>query len=262
MSIITEISNECHRQISVIKIKYFWFSLFKACSMNYVINVVVVVFFSYTFYLFHCRLVTISTCSGVAGTLCIVSSYQRVPCHLQDPLKGAALVYSLVFYFFFCRKGKCCVCVVKSIGFHLITNEINIYISYRYLMNFSFIFLFVCEVMGLQRLFSATTAVVGLFISVDYGLCDEFRCRGRNITAITTSNNALLTELLPTVGWQGRAMWTLVYVGGIALWILHLSLLEGYVVTAPNVSLIQSNRIIYFSNFQIFKFSLECTCKR
>lgn len=55
--------------------------------------------------IFFYRLVTISSCAGVAGTLCIICSYQRVPCHLQDPLKGAALVYSLVFYFFFCRKG-------------------------------------------------------------------------------------------------------------------------------------------------------------
>ena len=81
--------------------------------------------------------------------------------------------------------------------------------------------------MGLQRLFSAMTAVVGLFISVDYGLCDEFRCRGSNIK----------TNAAPTVGWQGRAMWTLIYVAGIALWTLHLSLLEGHVVFAENVNI-------------------------
>lgn len=75
--------------------------------------------------------------------------------------------------------------------------------------------------MGLQRIFSATTAVVGLFISVDYGLCDEFRCRGADINTKTTAS----------VGWQGRAVWTLFYVAGIALWTLHLSLLEGHVVT-------------------------------
>lgn len=79
--------------------------------------------------------------------------------------------------------------------------------------------------MGLQRIFSATTAVVGLFISVDYGLCDEFRCRGKDI--METSN--------VTTGWQDRALWTLLYVVGIALWTLHLSLLEGHVVTMPGV---------------------------
>lgn len=80
--------------------------------------------------------------------------------------------------------------------------------------------------MGLQRIFSATTAVVGLFISVDYGLCDEFRCRGRDLTGVTNI----------TTGIQDRALWTLVYVIGIGLWTLHLSLLEGYVVTMPGVS--------------------------
>lgn len=58
------------------------------------------------FYSLHFRLLILSTCCGLAGTLLTISSYRRVPCHLQDPLKGAALVYSLVFYFFFCRKGK------------------------------------------------------------------------------------------------------------------------------------------------------------
>lgn len=81
--------------------------------------------------------------------------------------------------------------------------------------------------MGLQRIFSATTAVVGLFISVDYGLCDEFRCRGKDVV---TSDTKVMT------GWQDRAVWTLMYVIGVALWTLHLSLLEGYVVTLPGVS--------------------------
>jgi hypothetical protein len=81
--------------------------------------------------------------------------------------------------------------------------------------------------MGLQRIFSATTAVVGLFISVDYGLCDEFRCRGSEITNTTDKPT--------TNGWQSRAVWTLFYVIGIGLWVLHLSLLEGHVVTMPGV---------------------------
>lgn len=80
--------------------------------------------------------------------------------------------------------------------------------------------------MGLQKIFSATTAVVGLFISVDYGLCDEFRCRG--VDAATTT-------MPPTAGWQGRAVWTLIYVAGVALWTLHLSLLEGDVVSMYKV---------------------------
>lgn len=31
---------------------------------------------------------------------------KRVMCHLQDPIKGIVLVFSLVYYFFFCRKSK------------------------------------------------------------------------------------------------------------------------------------------------------------
>ena len=30
----------------------------------------------------------------------------RVLCHLQDPIKGIILVFSLIYYFFFCRKSK------------------------------------------------------------------------------------------------------------------------------------------------------------
>lgn len=31
---------------------------------------------------------------------------KRVVCHLQDPIKGIVLVFSLLYYFFFCRKCK------------------------------------------------------------------------------------------------------------------------------------------------------------
>lgn len=42
--------------------------------------------------------------SGIVVTLCL--DRDRVLCHLQDPIKGIALVFSLVYYFFFCRKSK------------------------------------------------------------------------------------------------------------------------------------------------------------
>lgn len=80
--------------------------------------------------------------------------------------------------------------------------------------------------MGLQKIFSATTAVVGLFISVDYGLCDEFRCRGVDLGS---------TVIQPTTGWQGHAVWTILYIAGLALWTLHLSLLEGEIVQFNDV---------------------------
>lgn len=31
---------------------------------------------------------------------------KRVMCHLQDPIKGIVLVFSLIYYFFFCKKRK------------------------------------------------------------------------------------------------------------------------------------------------------------
>lgn len=31
---------------------------------------------------------------------------KRVMCHLQDPIKGIVLIFSLVYYFFFCRKSE------------------------------------------------------------------------------------------------------------------------------------------------------------
>ena len=102
--------------------------------------------------------------------------------------------------------------------------------------------------MGLQKIFSATTAVVGLFISVDYGLCDEFRCHGQD-TSIMGLGGSLISQLdaaearqpHPT-GWQGRAFWTLLYVVGIMLWTLHLSLLEGNLVLLSTVIVVVFDR--------------------
>lgn len=80
--------------------------------------------------------------------------------------------------------------------------------------------------MGLQKIFSATTSVVGLFISVDYGLCDAYRCRGIEVP-LTMANT-----IPQTTGWQSRAVWTIVYIAGLAMWTLHFSMLEGDVVTS------------------------------
>ncbi|XP_032667239.1 uncharacterized protein LOC116842314 isoform X1 [Odontomachus brunneus] len=107
----------------------------------------------------------------------------RVLCHLQDPIKGITLVFSLVYYFFFCRK-----------------------------------------MMSLQRIFSSTTIIVGLFISVDYGLCDEFRCRGREVSSHTTA-----TMKGP---WGIRVLWTFVYVGGLAAFAMFFTMLERHYTTA------------------------------
>ncbi|XP_072401742.1 uncharacterized protein [Diabrotica undecimpunctata] len=106
---------------------------------------------------------------------------KRVVCHLQDPIKGIVLVFSLLYYFFFCRK-----------------------------------------LMGLQRIFSATTIVVGIFITVDYGLCDEFRCRGYEREKISEDTGA----------WSGQthAIWTTVYIAGLAVFAAYFTLLDRYIL--------------------------------
>ncbi|PSN51618.1 hypothetical protein C0J52_09089 [Blattella germanica] len=103
----------------------------------------------------------------IYGISCFVVIYslerKKVICHLQDPIKGVVLVFSLVYYFFFCRK-----------------------------------------MMGLQKIFCSTTIIVGLFISVDYGLCDEFRCRG--------NERESRREDAGDWSWQSHAAWTFAYV--------------------------------------------------
>lgn len=81
--------------------------------------------------------------------------------------------------------------------------------------------------MSLQRIFSSTTIIVGLFISVDYGLCDEFRCRGREVSAHTTT----LRE-----SWGVKAIWTFVYVGALAAFAMFFTLIEAHYATEVRVS--------------------------
>nr|CAD7575420.1 unnamed protein product [Timema californicum] len=78
-------------------------------------------------------------------------------------------------------------------------------------------------VMGLQKIFCSTTIIVGLFISVDYGLCDEFRCRGYE--------REHKSEDAGKWSWQAHSVWTLTYIFGLALWSLHYTLLEGQIVS-------------------------------
>lgn len=80
--------------------------------------------------------------------------------------------------------------------------------------------------MGLQRIFSATTIVVGIFITVDYGLCDEFRCRGYEREKISDDSGP----------WNGEnhALWTTVYIAGLAIFAAYFTLLDRYVLTCNN----------------------------
>lgn len=121
---------------------------------------------------------------GISGFLVIYSlERKKVVCHLQDPIKGVVLVFSLVYYFFFCRK-----------------------------------------MMGLRKIFCSTTIIVGLFISVDYGLCDEFRCRG--------NEREQRSDDAGDWSWQSHFVWTFLYIVGLALWSLNYTLLEGHLVVS------------------------------
>lgn len=72
--------------------------------------------------------------------------------------------------------------------------------------------------MGLQRIFSCTTIIVGLFISVDYGLCDEFRCRGyeRETRAEDAGDWTSKTHII----WSG------VYILGLAFYAAYFTIME------------------------------------
>jgi hypothetical protein len=78
--------------------------------------------------------------------------------------------------------------------------------------------------MSLQKIFSSTTIIVGLCISVDYGLCDEFRCRGYEREQ--RSDDAGVWN------WQSHFVWTFMYIVGLALWSLNYTLLEGHLVVS------------------------------
>nr|XP_012135690.1 PREDICTED: uncharacterized protein LOC100879956 [Megachile rotundata]XP_012135691.1 PREDICTED: uncharacterized protein LOC100879956 [Megachile rotundata]XP_012135692.1 PREDICTED: uncharacterized protein LOC100879956 [Megachile rotundata]XP_012135693.1 PREDICTED: uncharacterized protein LOC100879956 [Megachile rotundata]XP_012135694.1 PREDICTED: uncharacterized protein LOC100879956 [Megachile rotundata]XP_012135695.1 PREDICTED: uncharacterized protein LOC100879956 [Megachile rotundata]XP_01 len=148
----------------------------------------------------RCALLKISLIYAFSGIVVTLSLDQnKVLCHLQDPVKGITLVFSLVYYFFFCRK-----------------------------------------MMSLQRIFSSTTIIVGLFISVDYGLCDEFRCRGREVSPHTASVRE---------SWGVRAVWTFVYVGALAAFAMFFTLLEGHYTTEQqnmcHVMANQQNSFLY-----------------
>lgn len=128
------------------------------------------------------RIVQIGSMHSIGGlSILFALDRQRVLCHLQDPMKGLILVFSMVYYFCFSRK-----------------------------------------IMGLQKVFCATTIVIGLFVSVDYALCDEFHCRGYEREKVEDDS-----------GHWNRAthfLWGVAYILGLGAWCFHFSLLEGQVV--------------------------------
>lgn len=77
--------------------------------------------------------------------------------------------------------------------------------------------------MGLHRIFSTTTVIVGLFISVDYGLCDEFVCRGYDRQQVADDAGSW--------SWKTHSIWTGLYIFSLTLFAAFFTLLDRY--TAP-----------------------------
>lgn len=75
--------------------------------------------------------------------------------------------------------------------------------------------------MGLHRIFSATTVIVGLFITVDYGLCDEFVCRGYERQKVSDD-----AGLWP---WKTHTTWTALYMLSLVLFSAFYTVLDRYV---------------------------------
>lgn len=51
------------------------------------------------------RVLEVGILYGLSGFLVVYAlDRKRVVCHIQDPVKGLVLIFSLLYYFFFCRK--------------------------------------------------------------------------------------------------------------------------------------------------------------
>ncbi|XP_066143297.1 uncharacterized protein [Euwallacea fornicatus] len=94
-------------------------------------------------------------------------------------------------------------------------------------------FFFCRNVMGLRRIFSTTTVIVGLFIAVDYGLCDEFVCRGYDRQTISDDSG--------NETWRTHSIWTGLYILSLILFAAFYTLLDRHV--APEYETMPSNII-------------------
>lgn len=82
--------------------------------------------------------------------------------------------------------------------------------------------------MRLQSIFSVATMIIGLFISIDYSLCNRFRCRGMDIINPTDNSG----------GWSSKThtLWTIIYIIGLALFSGFYVVLERILVPITVVS--------------------------
>lgn len=72
-------------------------------------------------------------------------------------------------------------------------------------------FFFILEI-SLERTFCAITVIVGVFVSVDFGICDKFHCNG----------NSNLNEVTPKL----HLLYVIVYILAHGFWVLHFTFAE------------------------------------
>ncbi|CAG9771878.1 unnamed protein product [Ceutorhynchus assimilis] len=94
-------------------------------------------------------------------------------------------------------------------------------------------FFFCRNLMGLHRIFSTTTVIVGLFIAVDYGLCDEFVCRG--------FDRIKLADDAGPWSWRTHSIWTALYILSLILFAALFTLLDRHL--APEYEVMPTNII-------------------
>ncbi|KAF7281340.1 hypothetical protein GWI33_004826 [Rhynchophorus ferrugineus] len=83
-------------------------------------------------------------------------------------------------------------------------------------------FFFCRNFMGLHRIFSTTTVIVGLFVAIDYGLCDEFVCRGYD-------RKQIIDDAGPW-SWKVHSIWTGLYIFGLTMFAAFFTLLDRHVL--------------------------------
>jgi hypothetical protein len=137
---------------------------------------------------------------------------------LKLPMRWPKLALLSILYFF------CGVIIVyaldrKRVVCHLQDPMKGLMLVWAFLYYFFFCQRFMC----LRRIFSVTLIIVGLFIAVDYSLCNEFRCRGYDRLHVADDRGQWT--------WKVHTMWTVVYIIGLALCAAYFTLLEHMLLT-------------------------------
>lgn len=92
--------------------------------------------------------------------------------------------------------------------------------------------------MGLHRIFSTTTVIVGLFVAIDYGLCDEFVCRGYD-------RKQIIDDTGPW-SWKVHSIWTGLYIFGLTMFAAFFTLLDRQVLPENDIVIfIYFNKIFF-----------------